>query len=175
MILDFLPNYDIQYNGTIIDIINNKICSQRDNGNGYQIVTLKNEDGKCQNFYVHRLVAQAFIPNPDNLPQVNHKDENKENNFVDNLEWCTSGYNNNYGTKKIRGVETRRNNNSYVTPDTAIKVAMLDKKTLTILNTFDSIKAAGKYLNVLPSHIYEAAHGKRQSAYGYKWKIISNE
>ena len=48
---------------------------------------------------VHRLVAQAFIPNPDNLPEVNHKNEDKSNNTVDNLEWCDHKYNNNYGTK----------------------------------------------------------------------------
>lgn len=51
---------------------------------------------------VHILVAKAFIPNPDNLPEVNHKDENKENDAADNLEWCTSKYNSNYGTCKER-------------------------------------------------------------------------
>lgn len=58
--------------------------------------------------YIHRLVAQAFIPNPDNLPCVNHKDENPNNNNVDNLEWCTQKYNCNYGTRVDRIMETKK-------------------------------------------------------------------
>lgn len=56
--------------------------------------------------YVHRLVAQAFIPNPHNYPQVNHKDEDPSNNCVDNLEWCTPGYNNRYGTRMKRIIKS---------------------------------------------------------------------
>lgn len=68
------------------------------------------KDGRYHKKYIHRLLAEAFIPNPDNLPMVNHKDEDGTNNFIDNLEWCTREYNVNYGTakerraKKIRGV-----------------------------------------------------------------------
>ena len=77
--------------------------------NGYKNVLLY-KDGKWsrtggKSELVHRLVALAFIPNPNNYPQVNHKDENKSNNFVDNLEWCTREYNNNYGTAKARMME----------------------------------------------------------------------
>ena len=77
--------------------------------NGYKSVSLT-KGGVTKAFYVHRLVAEAFIPNPDNLPMVNHKDEDKTNNFVENLEWCTNNYNINYGTArkrqadKIRGI-----------------------------------------------------------------------
>lgn len=69
--------------------------------NGYHQVTLyKNK--KRSKLLVHRIVAEAFIDNPDNLPQVNHKDENRLNNHADNLEWCTNLYNNRYGTKNSR-------------------------------------------------------------------------
>ena len=61
---------------------------------------------------MHRLVAEAFIPNPERLPQVNHKDEDKFNNCVENLEWCTASYNNRYGTKIARGVESQKKSKS---------------------------------------------------------------
>ena len=63
---------------------------------GYKTVTLT-KDGKTKTVYVHRIVAEAFIENPENLPMVNHKDEDKTNNFVGNLEWCTASYNRTYG------------------------------------------------------------------------------
>lgn len=69
-----------------------------DNGYGYLIVDLRDLGGNKRHKKVHRLVADAFIPNPDNLSEINHKDENKHNNSVSNLEWCTSSYNKRYGT-----------------------------------------------------------------------------
>ena len=78
-----------------------KVLSPGIRPDGYLVVSLK-----YKMFRVHRLVAQAFIPNPDNLPQINHKDEDKSNNRVENLEWCTAKYNNNYGTARIRAKET---------------------------------------------------------------------
>lgn len=71
---------------------------------GYYQVGLRNKRTR-KFFQVHRLVAQAFIPNPENLPQINHKDENKLNNVVENLEWCSVSYNNAYGTRLSRVAE----------------------------------------------------------------------
>ena len=71
------------------------ILTPMDNGHGYMKVRLY-KDGKIYKPYIHRLVAEAFIPNPDNLPQVNHKNENKLDNSVDNLEWCSHKDNNRY-------------------------------------------------------------------------------
>lgn len=75
--------------------------------NGYLQITL-HKNGEHKNFLVHRLVANAFIPNPKNLPEVNHKDEDKANCNADNLEWCTRKYNLNYGTRNQRSAESRR-------------------------------------------------------------------
>lgn len=77
-----------------------------DNGKGYLRVSLR-KDGKRKDFLVHRLVAETYLPNPDNLSQVNHKDEDKSNNALPNLEWCTAVYNINYSlAKKVICVET---------------------------------------------------------------------
>ena len=86
--------------------ISGKILKSALNKKGYPSVVLC-KDGKMFTQRVHRLVAEAFIPNPDNLPVVNHKDEDKTNNCVDNLEWCTNKYNCNYGTSISRMCETR--------------------------------------------------------------------
>lgn len=72
------------------------------NTQGYYTVGLSCQKPGSRTHLVSRLVAQAFIPNPDNLPCVNHKDENSKNNRVDNLEWCTKEYNNSYGTIRER-------------------------------------------------------------------------
>ena len=73
-----------------VSVTKEKLMSLIDHGNGYVYVTLCDENGQRKNFYVHRLVAEAFLPNPDNLPQVNHLDYDRKNNKVTNLEWCTS-------------------------------------------------------------------------------------
>ncbi len=78
--------------------------------NGYLCVSLFDSKGRMRKVKVHRLVAEAFIPNPNGYAFINHKDEDKTNNNVGNLEWCTKLYNNTYGTARQRSVETRRKN-----------------------------------------------------------------
>lgn len=85
-----------------------KIMSGNVDKYGYRKVTLTNNKKKYSKM-VHRLVADAFIPNPSNLPSVNHKDEVKTNNFVENLEWCTVSYNNSYGKRLERLSKTKTN------------------------------------------------------------------
>lgn len=87
-------------------IVYGKLLKPRHIRGGYLGVSLSRDD-KAKNCSIHRLVAQAFIPNPDNLPQVNHKDEDKTNNCVDNLEWCDAKYNSNYGTRTQRVITSQ--------------------------------------------------------------------
>lgn len=103
--------YQVSNLGRVKSLKVSKIKSERirksyQQSSGYiSIVLCKN--GKAVNHKVHRLVASAFIDNPNNLPEINHKDENKANNKVDNLEWCDSSYNKNYGTRTEKFIRSR--------------------------------------------------------------------
>lgn len=94
------PSYQVSSLGRVRNK-NGKILTPRRHTAGYLRVSFY-KDGKNIDKYIHRLVAEAFLPNKDNLPVINHRDEHKDNNNVTNLEWCTQEYNSNYGTGKIR-------------------------------------------------------------------------
>lgn len=124
---------------------------------------------------VHRLVAEAFVPNPDELPQVNHIDENPRNNFADNLEWCTAKYNMNYGD----GAKRRHSKIDYTTEKRkqvarkngkARAVPVMQIKDNTVLCVYENAKIASERTNVDHSHICDVANGKRKTAGGYVWK-----
>lgn len=121
----------------------------------YRVVLSKNNVQITRT--VHRLVAEAFIENTNNLPCVNHKDEDKTNNCVDNLEWCSYKYNNNYGTMQKRGHEKLSK-----------PVLMLDLQG-NVIQEFCSISEAFRITNIL--HIGEVCRGGRCSAGGYKWNF----
>ena len=134
------------------------ILTPRLDGKGYEMVALYKE-GKARNTKVHRLVAQAFIPNPNNYPQVNHKDENKTNNDVKNLEWCTNEYNHNYGTRNERVAKS------------------LSKKVICITTgeIFNSMREACRKYNISSGSMTECCQGKRKTAGGYKWEYFKEE
>lgn len=108
-----------------------KILTPTINNRGYYHIGLRN-NSKTKYYYVHRLVAEAFIPNPNNYPIINHKDEDKTNNKVDNLEWCTPKYNANYGTAIQRRITTT----DY---STIWKQIWIKKRNIYIANMYRSI------------------------------------
>lgn len=144
-------------------LIKEKIKIPRDNGRGY-FITFLYKNNKQRNEYIHRLVAMAFIPNPDNLPQVNHKDENKANNCVDNLEWCTCKYNNGYGTKRERLTLTNRNNKKTSTP---ILQFDLDGN---FIKEWPSMREVSRSGVARCENVYRACAGIYKQANGFIWR-----
>ena len=154
---------------------------------GYELVSLWN-NGKGGIFKVHRLVATAFIPNPDNLPLINHKDENTANNKVDNLEWCDSAYNTNYGSARSKMAEALKRNYTPERREAKSKLAekevgflhkpiaieQIDPLTGEVVAEYPSIAEACRQMH--SSHIWQAVSGRRNVACGYKWiKKYSND
>ncbi len=106
---DYNGNYQISNFGRVKSLkkwngTSCRILSPGKTHKGYLAVSLS-KNGKAKSIFIHRLVAKAFITNPDNLPQINHKNENKEDNHVQNLEWCDNSYNMNYGTRSQRQID----------------------------------------------------------------------
>lgn len=141
--------------------IDEKIMKQQITAFGYCSVKLS-KNKVCKHFQVHRLVAEAFILNPNNYPVVNHKDINKQNNCVDNLEWCTQKYNvlhaNQHGLFENRIRKLKKYIGQYDMEGNLIKL-------------WDSARDAQKELKLKGySNIRECCKGKRKTAYGFIWK-----
>lgn len=148
--------YQVSNMGRVRSLRKNIILKSRI-ARGYEGVTL------CANnihkdYYIHRMVANAFIPNPNNYPIVNHKDENKTNNCVDNLEWCTQEYNVNYGT----GIAKRARSRS--------KKVLQFNLDGTFIKEWKSTMDVQRNLGFAQSNIVKVCNGKRKSAYRYLWK-----
>lgn len=154
-IMGFEDIYEISNKGNVRKI-KGAIILKGQLTQGYKkIILTKNR--KRYNFFIHRLVAKAFIPNPNNYPIINHIDENPLNNNVDNLEWCSYKYNTNYGT-----CIERRSRNHYKSVN--------QYKNGYFVKKWECIKLAGKSLNIDTSSITKAAKGLRKSAGGYVWQ-----
>jgi len=162
------PNYSIsnigivkRNNYTRIDTIGRKtnvkemfLKGEIDKDGYYRVALYKNK--KVKLIPVHRLVAEAFIENGSNLPCINHKNENKLDNNVNNLEFCTIAYNNSYGTRLDRVSKT--SGRKIIGYDDYISI------------TFNSANEAGIYMNGRGSNISQCANGNLNTAYGYKWR-----
>ena len=120
---------------------------------GYRYVTFR-KDGKQYTLKVHRLVAKAFIPNPDNLPEVNHKNEDKSNNSVENLEWCSTQYNHEYGTRTLRCGRS-------------IRCVETEEK-------YPGAKWAAKEKGLDPSTITKCCKNPNRTCGGYHWEYVGD-
>jgi hypothetical protein len=159
------PNYSVSNFGNVKNNKTNKLMKINVKG-GYCHISLKNETSK-KSFKIHRLVASAFIPNPENKPEVNHEDKNKLNNNVENLTWMTRKENNQH---KSIGLIYKSNKNKPI-----IRLNLIDE----ILDNYNSIEDAGQWAfeNKLTknSHngrnaIGNCVNGLSNKAYGFKWK-----
>lgn len=150
--------YSVSDKGKVKNNITNKILNQTPYQNGYLSVTLCAGNKRLKR-RVHRLVAEAFIPTEDKTLQINHKDENKLNNNVDNLEWCTGKYNKNYGTRNKR-----------ISRRLSQKVRQYSKDG-QFIKEYDSIIKASIAMGMKnSSNLNKACNGKQKTCKGYIWK-----
>ena len=155
-IVGYETNYDITDTGKVFSKISGRYLTPTIDTDGYEIVGLY-LNGVQKKKKVHRLVADAFVPNPNNYTQVNHKDENPRNNNANNLEWCEHLYNCNYGTRNIRaGAKNSR------------KVECIETKEI-----FDSVRQAAERYNVRSTAISNCINGRSKSCAGYTWRLAN--
>lgn len=176
-IIDGYPNYMVSNLGRVKSLGNNKMRKEKIlkcwvKKDGYVQIRL-NKYGKGKKYYVHRLVAEAFIPNPNNLPEVNHKSEIKTQNNVENLEWCDRKYNMNYGTLIERAAEKIKGRTDIVEKRVAklLKpIQQIDLETGIVLKKWPSIVEVQRKLGYNQSCINNCLRGRTKASYGYKWE-----
>lgn len=165
-----------QQNHSKLQKVEEKLKTIHTKSNGYQYVQLY-KDNIMKNLHIHRLVAQAFIPNPENKPQINHIDGNKQNNNIDNLEWSTSNENNKHKwdiglqkPSKKQSIITKGNNRKY-------KSKPIDQLDLNgnYIRTWLNAHEASRQLGIDRSTISQCCRGGRRNktAGGYKWRFAN--
>lgn len=151
-VLERKDGYWVDPKGKIWSEKSNRYLKPCYNKWGYAYVDLCNNGHKSRVF-IHQIVAKMFIPNPNNLPQVNHKDEDKTNNHVDNLEWCTPSYNNAYGS--LNAQKTKRFGKPVICVETNTE--------------YQSAGEASRATGCCRESITHVCQGKFKTTHGYHW------
>lgn len=165
-------NYEVSDEGKVRNITTGFVLKQEDNRGYLRVVLYIN--GKKTHKKIHRLVAEAFIPNPDNKPQVNHRDEDKKNNSVRNLEWVTAKENSNYGTRTQRmknNPEWKKSNAEHLQ-----RLHESNSKPIIVIyrdNTYEkypSAAMAAQDLGLWRAHIVQVLKGQRKTTGGLRFE-----
>lgn len=162
-------NYLIGNNGEVYNKQNQHSKRPTSNryGKGYLYVDLY-KDNKRHRQYIHRLVAEAFMPNPENKPYVNHIDGNPHNNSVENLEWCTPLENVEHASKVLGTMKQYKIAND----NRKRKIKMLNKDTGKEIETFESIRDAERATNIPSSNIIACLKGRQSYTKFYSWCYV---
>lgn len=171
---DYSDLYEVSNLGNLRNAKTRKLIKTNLVGCGYlSYCASLGHRGKRKQIRIHRAVAENFIPNPNNYPAVNHIDGNKQNNRLDNLEWCTYKHNAEHAHKA--GLSASKEVLMYASPKRK-PIRAINLKTSEVVE-FPSIMEAARELGdgKKSAHITRAVNGDRKSAYGYKWELISKE
>lgn len=183
-----IPGYEVSYQvsnqGRVKSLLRNRVLKPRSRGKYFKVALFTN--GKRKEESIHRLVALAFLPNPNNYPVINHKDENPGNNHVDNLEWCTVEYNYKYSEKTrlknlrkaVREKESWRKGMDVCKKRETWRFGCESMKRAVIqldlngneITRYSSLSEASRAINGFGTKISECCRGKRKTHKGYKWK-----
>lgn len=163
--------YMVSDSGDVYSIAKNRVLKHAISKFGYARVPLRNDAGEKHTIMVHRLVASAFLSNPDNLPQVNHINENRLDNRLENLEWCSPSYNINYGS---RNEKVRQKLRKFKEQSVARKVEQIDANTGDVVKTWTSLREIERELGFAHGNIYACCTGKRKTRGGYLWRYATS-
>lgn len=166
-----IPNYTLYMasdDGRVWSVRNKMFLKQRKRSDGYMQVTLC-EGGKRRQEYVHRLVAAAFVANPDGMNVVNHMDENRSNNAASNLEWCSYEHNSSWGNCKKKQRETVGLEKLQQLARSASVKRRRKVKNLDTGIVYESLASACKDTGLLHSGIASACTGRYKTCGGYRW------
>ena len=156
-------NYEVSNCGKVKNKKTGRILKTTKNNKGYErFIVYINK--KPSIFYMHRVVANNFIDNPNNYEQINHKNEDKLDNRVENLEWCNNKYNANYGTRNKRIIEKKRH---------TFKTIIQKDKNDNIVKIWKDICEIQEQTNYDKHNIYKSCEKKYKYAYGYKWEYAT--